>query len=132
MAAAPHTLFPCRPDPSSLTDQPRMPHKATRDFLLSNGLSRLDGAYTRLCGLLPGSPRPSAGLGPDDETGMLCWDIGRHHLEIEQVLSGDIEWFYRDREGDWGLGGELTSDSAFEEVAGILGGMCENPSARLK
>jgi hypothetical protein len=47
---------------------------------------------------------PTAAL--RDESLLLLWDRGQHHLEIEVFSSGLYDWFYRDRSDNSFTGGE--------------------------
>jgi hypothetical protein len=65
-------------------------------------------------------PRPSVGLGEDEEV-MLCWDAGRHHFEIELIPGKPTEVFYRDRDTENSWGTEwLPEDSVPEELLPYL------------
>lgn len=42
-------------------------------------------------------PFPHTGPSPSGSI-IMAWDSTRHHVDIEVLLDGTFEWFYRDRE----------------------------------
>jgi hypothetical protein len=85
-----------------------------RQLASPNAAAASERLWTQLTEEIHDLTPPNAS--PTDEGGVLMSWTCDAHVEIEVLLDGTYEWFYRDRRSDTTRSGEVTDETLPDEV----------------